>query len=136
LKERYKDNTSTHLNIDPDLWLEEGSSCGLDRNRVHILSNTTTKNLWMTHSVSTVGWSQLVLSTQSPEFAALLDQEVYERITHLNEKYERLSTNYEELCWVVMEMISQIGDICEPPYWPHDPRDGHPPPPPPTPSLF
>jgi hypothetical protein len=36
--------------------------------------------------------------TEHNKFAALLHQRVQEYITHLNEKYERLSTDYEELC--------------------------------------
>jgi hypothetical protein len=60
----------------------------------------------MTCSVSTVGFLQSVSSTQSPEFAALLDQGVYERMTHFNKKYEQLTAAYEELCQVVMEMRS------------------------------
>jgi hypothetical protein len=55
LKERYRDNPSTHLDIDPELWLEAGLSGGLDRNQVYRLSNTIAENLWMTHSVSTIG---------------------------------------------------------------------------------
>jgi hypothetical protein len=43
------------LDTDPELWLEAGSSGGLDRNQVYRLSNTIAENLWMTHSVSTVG---------------------------------------------------------------------------------
>ena len=88
LKKRYGDDHSTHLDFDPNLWLETRSSSGLDRNWVYGLSNTTAKNLQMTFSVSTVGCSQSILSTQSPEFMALLDQGVQERTTHLNEKYE------------------------------------------------
>jgi len=45
LNERCGDNLSTHLNLNLDLWLEVGSSSGLDRNRVYKLSNTTTENL-------------------------------------------------------------------------------------------
>jgi hypothetical protein len=88
LKERYEDDPSTHPDFDPNLWLETGSSGGLDRNWVYGLSNTTAENLQMACSVSTVGCSQSILSTQSPEFTALLDQGVQEHTTHLNEKYE------------------------------------------------
>jgi hypothetical protein len=56
--------------------LEAGLSGGPDKNRVYGLSNTTTENLWMTRSVSTVECSQSVSSTQSLEFAALLDRGV------------------------------------------------------------
>jgi len=34
LKERYRDNLSTHPDFAPDLWMEAGSSGGLNRNQV------------------------------------------------------------------------------------------------------
>jgi hypothetical protein len=108
LEKRYEDDFSTHLNIDSDLWLEAGSSGGFDGNQVYKLSNTTTENLRMTCSVSSVGCLQLVSSTQSSEFVDLLDQGVQERTTNLNEKYERFFTDYEKLCPVVMKMRSKM----------------------------
>jgi hypothetical protein len=45
-KERYGDDSLTHLDFNLDLWLEVGSSSGLDRNRVYELFNTTVENLW------------------------------------------------------------------------------------------
>jgi hypothetical protein len=71
LRERYGDDPSTHLNFDSDFWMEVGSSGGPDKKRVYELSNTTTKNLWSARSVSTVGSSSSVSSTQSEEFVAL-----------------------------------------------------------------
>jgi hypothetical protein len=121
LKERYGDNLLTHLDFNSDLWLEAKSSGGLDRNRVYILSNTTAENLWIAHSISTVGCSQSVLSTQSLELASLLNQGVLERTTHLNEKYEQLSTDYEEFCWMVMDMRSHMGGTCASFYCLHGP---------------
>ena len=85
LRERYGDDPSTHPDFDPDLWMEARSSGGPDKNQVYGLSNTTTENLWSARSVSTVGSSPSVLSTQSKEFMALKQQ------------YERLSTDYEQL---------------------------------------
>jgi len=58
LRERYGDDPSTHLNFDPDLWMEVGSSSGPD---------PTANNLRAACSVSTVRSSQSVLSTQSKE---------------------------------------------------------------------
>ena len=63
LRERYEDDPSTRLNFDPDLWMEVRSSSGPDKNEVYMLSNTTSENLWVTHSVSTIGSFQLVSST-------------------------------------------------------------------------
>jgi hypothetical protein len=104
LKERYGDDPLTPLDFDPDLWMEVRSFGRLDKNRVYGFSNIMTKNLWMAYSVSTVGSSQLLLSIQSSEFTTLLQQGVQEHMTNLNEKYERLSTEYEELLWMVMDI--------------------------------
>jgi hypothetical protein len=57
LRERYEDDILTHLEFDPDLWMEVGSSSGPDKNRVYGLSNTTADNLRSTRSVSIVGSS-------------------------------------------------------------------------------
>jgi hypothetical protein len=79
------------IQILTDLWMEVGSSSGSDKNRVYELSNTTTDNLRATRSVSTVGSSQSVSSTQSKEFVAL-----QQHMTHLTEECEQLSANYEQ----------------------------------------
>jgi len=101
LRERYGDNPSTHPDFDPYLWMEAGSSGGPDKNRVYRLSNTTAENLCLARSVSTVGSSPSVSNTQSEEFIALKQQ------------YQQLSTNYDELRQIVMEMRSKTDDdIC------------------------
>jgi len=82
LRERYGDDTLTHLEFDPDLWMEVGSSGGPDKNWVYGLSNTTADNLRSTRSVSTVG------SSQSKEFVAL---------QQLTEKYDNLQAEYAQL---------------------------------------
>jgi hypothetical protein len=71
LRERYGDDPVTHSEFDPDLWMEVGSFGGPDKNRVYGLSNTTAENLRAARSVSIVGSSQSVSSTQSKEFIAL-----------------------------------------------------------------
>jgi len=43
LRERYGDDPSTYLDLDPELWMEVGSSGGPDKNRVYGLSNTTAR---------------------------------------------------------------------------------------------
>ena len=63
LRERYGDDPSTHSNFDPDLWMEVGSSGGLDKNRVYGLSNTTAENLRAARSVLTVRSSPSLSST-------------------------------------------------------------------------
>jgi hypothetical protein len=63
LRERYGDDPSTHSNFDPDLWMEVGSSGGLDKNRFYGLSNTTAENLRATRSVLTVRSSPSLSST-------------------------------------------------------------------------
>jgi len=109
--------------------MEEGSPGGPDKNRVYGLSNTTTENLRAARSVSIVESSQSVSSTQSEEIMALK-----QHTTHFTEKYKKLSANYEQLCQMVMNMTSQSGDTCAPPFWPYGPRNNQPPPPPPPPS--
>jgi hypothetical protein len=68
LRKRYGDDILTHPEFDPDLWMEVGLSSGPDKNRVYGLSNTTADNLRSTRSVSTVGSSQSISSSQSKEF--------------------------------------------------------------------
>jgi len=43
--------------------------------------------------------------------------------TYLNEKYERLSVDYEKLLRMVIDIRSQMGGTCAPPYWPYNPWD-------------
>jgi hypothetical protein len=54
LKERYGDDTLTHPDLDPDLWLEAWLFGGPYRNWLYSLSNTTTEDLRTTHNVSTI----------------------------------------------------------------------------------
>jgi hypothetical protein len=129
LKERYKDNPSIHLDLDPNLWLEIRLSGGPDKNQVYGLSNTTTQNLRMARSVSIVECLQSVLSTQTLEFTAMLYHWVHDQTTHLNKKYKYLTTDYEEFWKMVMKMRSHMGHPCAP-YWPHGLGDNQPPPPP------
>ena len=96
LRERYGADPSTHLNFDLDLLIEVGSSGEPDKNQVYGLSNPTAENLRTARSVSTVGSSLSVSSTQSEEFMAL------------KQHYERLSTDYDQLRQMVMEMRSRM----------------------------
>jgi hypothetical protein len=89
------DDLSTHPNIDLNLWLEAGSFCGPDRNWLYGLSNTTTENLRTTRSALIVGCSQSIPSIQTLEFTTILDQQVQDQTTHLNDKYAQLTTDYE-----------------------------------------
>jgi hypothetical protein len=66
--------------------------------------------------VSTIGSSQSVPSTQSLELTTLYDQGVQERMAHLNEKYEWLSADYEELHRMVIDIRLQMSRTCAPPY--------------------
>jgi len=92
LRERYGDDTLTHPEFDPDLWMEVGSSGGPDKNQVYGLSNTTADNFQSTRSVSTVGSSQSISSSQSKEFVVL-----QQHTAQLNEKYDNLSAEYAQL---------------------------------------
>jgi hypothetical protein len=153
LRERYGDDTLTHPEFDPDLWMEVGSSGGPDKNRVYGLSNTTADNLRSTRSVSTVGSSQSISSSQSKEFVAL-----QQHTAQLTEKYDNLKAGYaqfraeqraeyeaaheqqkaayEQLREMIMNMSNSgtcAPNIC----WPynHQPPLGSPPPPP-APPLY
>jgi len=86
----------------------------------------------MTRSVSTIGSLQSISSTKSQEFVAL-----QQYTTHLTEKYEQLSADYEQLCQMIIDMRSQISNTCVPHFWPYSPGNDQPsPPPPPTLPLF
>jgi hypothetical protein len=73
-------------------------------------------------SISTVGSSPSVSSTQSEDFIALKQQ------------YQQLSTNYDQLRQMVMEIRSRMGeDTCAAPFWSYGPGNNQLPPPPPLP---
>jgi hypothetical protein len=60
----------------------------------------------------------------------------YEEFIALKQQYQQLSTNYDELRQIVMEMRSKMGDdTCAGPFWAYGPRNNQPPPPPALP-LF
>ena len=124
MRERYEDDPSNpdfNPDFNPDLWMEVGSSGGPDKNRMYRFSNTTAENLRAAHSVSTVGSSQIVASTQFGEFMALKQQ------------YERLSTDYKQLRQMVMDIRSQMGDTYALLFWLFGSGNNQPPPPPPPP---
>jgi hypothetical protein len=119
LNERYEDDPSTHQNIDPDLWLEVGLSGRPDRNRVYELFNTTVQNLQTSRSISTVGCSQSISSTQILEFTTMLVLQT----TKLCVKIVELCVKMVELRRMLMEMRSHMGGQFAPPYLPYGPDD-------------
>jgi len=161
LRERYGDDTLTHPEFDPDLWMEVGSSGGPDKNRVYGLSNTTADNLQSTRSVSTVR------SSQSKEFVAL--QQLNEKYDNLQAEYAQLKAShaqqraeseqfkasqaqqkaeyeaaheqqkaaYDQLYEMIMK-LSNSGTCAPNPFWPynHQPPPGSPPPPQAPSSLY
>jgi hypothetical protein len=50
-------------------------------------------------------------------------------MAHLAEKYEQVLANYEQFRQMVMDMQSQSGDTYAPPLWPYGPGNNQPPPP-------
>ena len=136
----------THPEFDPDLWIKVGSSGGPDKNRVYWLSNTTAENLRAARSVSTVGSSQSVSSTQYKEFVAFQQHtaQLTEKYDHLSAEYAQLKAeyaqhkaNHDQLREIVMKMASQSGDTCAPhPFWPYNHQPPPPPPPLPAPPLY
>ena len=90
--------------------MKVGSSGGPEKNRVYGLSNTTAENLRVARSVSTIGSCPLALNTQSEEFMTLKQQN------------EWLSTDYDQLRQMVMEIRSRMGDdTCAIPFWSYGP---------------
>jgi len=158
LRERYGDDILTHSEFDPDLWMKVGSSGGPDKNRVYGPSNTTADNLRSTRSVSTVGSSQSISSSQSKEFVALQQHtaQLTDKYNHLSAEYAQLKTShaqqraeseqikasqaqqkveyeqqktaYEQLREMVMNMTNS-GTCAPNPFWPYN----HQPPPPGSP---
>ena len=61
------------------------------------------------YSVSIVGSSQSVSSTQSEEYVALKQQ------------YQQLSTDYKHLRQIIMEIKSQMASTCAPFFWAYGP---------------
>ena len=59
----------------------------------------------------------------------MLHQRVQVQTTHLNDKYEAFTTEYKELCRLVMEMRSYMSGSCGPFNWSHGPDDEKPHPP-------
>ena len=94
MRERYRDDILTHPEFDLDLWIEVGSSGGPDKNRVYGFSNTTADNLRTACSVSTVGSSQSISSSQSKESVAL--QKLTEKYDNLQAKYAQLKASHAQ----------------------------------------
>jgi len=92
------------------------------------------ENLWTTHNVSIIGCSQSVLSTQTLEFEAILDQQVQAQTPDLAVDYEQLGAMSIELRRLIMKMRSQMGGTCAPSYLLHGPDED--PSPLPLVSLF
>ena len=134
MNERYGDDSSTRQDLDPDLWLE-ARSFRPDRNQGYSISNTTTEDLRTNHSVSTIGYSQLVLSTQTPEFEMVLNQRVEAHAAHIAAQTKRLTVEMLDLRRLYIELKSQIGGTCAPPDWSHGPNEDLLPPFPPASIL-
>ena len=90
----------------------------------------------MTPSVSTVGCSQLISSTQTSEFKVILDQRVQAWTTLLAANYEQLRAEITELCLLVIEIRSWMSSTCAPFYSPHGSSEDSPPPLSPSAPLF
>ena len=136
LKVRYMDTWMILRSIKILIWI-----CGWMQNRpvdpieIGCTYSLTLQSRTCGRPIVTVGYLQSILSTQTPEFMAMLYQRVQARTIHLNEKYKRLTADYEELCRLIMEMRSRMGGTCAPLNWPHGRSDDQPPPPS-TPPLF
>jgi len=132
LRERYGDDILTHPEFDLDLWMEVGSSGGPDKNQVYGLSNTTADNLRSARSVSTVGSSQSITSSQSKEFVVLQQHkaQLTEKYGHLSSEYAQLKAShaeqraesaqqkaaYEQLREMIMNMATHSGTCAPNPF--------------------
>jgi hypothetical protein len=112
----------------PDLWMEVGSSDGPDKNRVYRLSNTTTRTCGRPVVSQLLGAPNQYRGVRG---LAATHGSAHRKIrapignlwttqAHLTEKYKQLSANYEQLRQIVMNMASQSGDTCAPPFWPYN----------------
>jgi hypothetical protein len=72
LLERYKNDPSTHPELDPNLWLEVESTSRSDRNRVYDISNTMTEDTQVGCSVLIIGTLELRLRQQSMVIQVIL----------------------------------------------------------------
>lgn len=59
---KHKKDLSTHPEYDLKLWLEAGAIDGPNKNQVYGISMTTTRNMRLNFSVSTIGNPQSSLS--------------------------------------------------------------------------
>jgi len=134
--------------------MEVRSLGGPDKNQVYGLSNTTADNLRSTRSVSTVGSSQSISSSQSKEFVVLQQHtaQLTDKYNHLSAEYAQLKAShaqqkaeyeqqkvaYEQLREMIMNMATHSGTCAPNPFWAYNRQSPPPgsPPPPPTPPLY
>jgi hypothetical protein len=101
LHERYMDFPLTHLELDPDLWLEAKSTDGPNRNWVYDILNTTIENMQgRGRSVLTVG-SQPRSSHQFSIVQAIVREQIESQTTQLNEETVGLRIKWmsSSSCW-------------------------------------
>jgi hypothetical protein len=103
--------------------MEAVSSGGPDKNQVYGLSNNTANNLRAARSVLVVRSSQSISSTQSEEIVTLKQHTV-----DLTQQYQQLSTDYEQLRQIVLDMRSQMDGTRAPPFWSYGSGNDQPPP--------
>lgn len=75
------DYLSTHLEFDPNLWLEVGSNARLDRNWVYDISNTTFENIQARYSVLIVQNTQSKSTNQSLVIHVIVQEHVQVEMT-------------------------------------------------------
>ena len=57
MRAKHREDPLTHLEYDPEFWLEVGATSGCDRNQVYGFSITMTQDMRLDYSVSTVDTS-------------------------------------------------------------------------------
>ena len=142
MRERYEDNSSTHPDFNPDLWMEVRSSDGPNK-----IEYTGSPTLWLrtcgrpvvTQSLEALNQYRAsnLRSSRPYNNTWLISQKKYKWLStnyeqntaQLTEKYKQLSANYEQLHQMVMSMTSQSGDTCAAFFWPYSLGNNQPPPP-------
>ena len=104
LQKRYRDDPSTHPELDLDFWLEVGLSDGPSKNQIYDISNTTTEDKRMGHSVSIISFLQSGLSSQY-----LVSQAI------ITAKTTRLSAEMAKIRRLYMKLLSNLDSTCGPP---------------------
>jgi len=151
LREIYGDNPLTHLEFDPNLWMEVGSfggpikigftgsptlrprTCG----RPVVFQPLGAPNQYRAPNLRS-SWPCSNTRLSSPKNTTTYQRSMHNSKRSMHNKKPSMhnkKADHEQLREMVMNMASQSGDTCAPPpFWPYN-NQPPPPPPPPAPPL-